>query len=63
MHLHGANFYVLHEGPGPWDGTVVNAASPMRRDTQLVAGNGHVVLQFNSTNPGQFPSPPISPSR
>ncbi|CAK7271601.1 hypothetical protein SEPCBS119000_004690 [Sporothrix epigloea] len=52
MHLHGSNFYVLHEGPGPWDGTIVRPENPMRRDVQIVRPNGHVVLQFDSNNPG-----------
>jgi hypothetical protein len=55
MHLHGANFYVLHEGPGAWDGTIVNPSNPMRRDVQLVRGNGHLVLQFDADNPGVWP--------
>ena len=56
MHLHGANFYVLHEGPGRWDGsTIVNPGNPMRRDVQLVRPRGHLVLQFDATNPGVWP--------
>ncbi|CAK7564671.1 MAG: hypothetical protein SEPTF4163_002570 [Sporothrix epigloea] len=52
MHLHGSNFYVLHEGPGPWDGTIVHPENPMRRDVQIVRPNGHLALQFDSNNPG-----------
>lgn len=53
MHLHGSNFFVLHEGPGRWDGhSVVNAANPMRRDVEMVRAGGHLVLQFDSTNAG-----------
>ncbi|ERS96976.1 hypothetical protein HMPREF1624_06303 [Sporothrix schenckii ATCC 58251] len=56
MHLHGSNFYVLHEGPGPWDGrSIVHPENPMRRDVQLVRPNGHLVLQFDTTNPGVWP--------
>ena len=56
MHMHGHNMYVLHEGPGAWDATtVVNASNPMRRDVQMVRANGHVVLQFDADNPGEFP--------
>ncbi|KAK3336096.1 multicopper oxidase-domain-containing protein [Cercophora scortea] len=52
MHLHGHNFYVLHEGPGAWDGSsVVRPSNPQRRDVQLVRPNGHLVLQFDA-NPG-----------
>ncbi|CAK7228581.1 hypothetical protein SBRCBS47491_006953 [Sporothrix bragantina] len=56
MHLHGSNFYVLHEGPGQWDGhTIVHPENPMRRDVQIVRPNGHLVLQFDSNNPGVWP--------
>lgn len=56
MHLHGSNFYVLHEGPGQWDGhTIINPSNPMRRDVQLVRPNGHLVLQFDTNNPGVWP--------
>ncbi|CAK7229664.1 hypothetical protein SCUCBS95973_007299 [Sporothrix curviconia] len=56
MHLHGSNFYVLHEGPGQWDGTtIVHPENPMRRDVQIVRPYGHLVLQFDSTNPGVWP--------
>ena len=38
MHLHGHNMFVLADGIGTWDGTVVNPANPQRRDTvQLVS--------------------------
>lgn len=49
MHLHGHNFYVLHEGPGAWDGTIVRPSNPHRRDVHLVRGNGHLVIQFDGT--------------
>ena len=56
MHLHGSNFYVLHEGPGQWDGhTIVEPENPMRRDVQIVRPYGHLVLQFDSNNPGVWP--------
>lgn len=56
MHLHGSNFYVLHEGPGQWDGhTIISPENPMRRDVQLVRPNGHLVLQFDTNNPGVWP--------
>ncbi|KAK1758686.1 multicopper like protein [Echria macrotheca] len=52
MHLHGHNVYVLHEGPGDWDGLkIIRPDNPMRRDVQIVRGNGHLVLQFDA-NPG-----------
>ncbi len=56
MHLHGHNFYVLHEGPGTWDGTIVRPSNPHRRDVHLVRGNGHLVIQFDGA-PGNRPLP------
>ncbi|KAH6630534.1 multicopper oxidase-domain-containing protein [Chaetomium sp. MPI-SDFR-AT-0129] len=47
MHLHGHNFYVLHEGHGEWDGTIVRPSNPTRRDVYLVRANGHLVIQFD----------------
>ncbi|KAI9172516.1 Ascorbase and Cu-oxidase [Paramyrothecium foliicola] len=56
MHLHGFDMYVLHEGPGAWDGTIVRAANPARRDVIQVRGSGHVVIQFDAaSNPGVWP--------
>lgn len=54
-HLHGHNFYVLHEGTGTWDGTVTNPDNPMRRDIQIVPAHGHVAFQFEADNPGVWP--------
>ncbi|KAL2258560.1 hypothetical protein VTK26DRAFT_8091 [Humicola hyalothermophila] len=53
MHLHGHNFYILHEGVGPWDGTIVRPENPHRRDVHLVRGNGHLVIQFDGA-PGAW---------
>ena len=60
MHLHGHNFYVLSESNGPWDGTIVNAANPQRRDVQLLQPGSttvpsHMVIQFDADNPGVWP--------
>lgn len=56
MHLHGFNMYILHEGPGEWDGTIINEHNPLRRDTMMVRGEGHLVMQFDaSENPGVWP--------
>ena len=54
MHLHGFNMYILHEGEGEWDGTIVNANNPQRRDVIQVRKKGHLVMQFDaSENPGK----------
>ncbi|KAJ9423222.1 multicopper oxidase-domain-containing protein [Fusarium oxysporum] len=56
MHLHGFNMYVLHEGPGSWDGTIINRHNPQRRDVVQIRGNGHLVIQFDAgENPGVWP--------
>ncbi|KUJ19252.1 uncharacterized protein LY89DRAFT_612848 [Mollisia scopiformis] len=56
MHLHGHDFYVLNVGTGTWDGTtIVNAANPQRRDTQIVPAGGFLVIQFEADNPGAWP--------
>jgi hypothetical protein len=47
MHLHGHNFYVLHEGPGLWDGTIIRPSNPHRRDVHLVRAGGHLAVQFD----------------
>jgi FtsP/CotA-like multicopper oxidase with cupredoxin domain len=53
MHLHGHNFQVLAEGPGPWDGkTITNPQNPLRRDTHVQRRYGHLVIQFTMNNPG-----------
>lgn len=52
MHLHGHDMWVLHEGPGQWDGTIINSNNPQRRDTQNLIPYGHMVLQYNTDNPG-----------
>lgn len=54
--------YILDEGVGTWDGTIVNASNPQRRDTQLVQAYGYLVVQFDSTNPGKLPSDQPLPS-
>ena len=57
MHLHGHNFFVLNMGMGGqvWDGSTINPENPMRRDTQIVAPGGFIVLQFEANNPGVWP--------
>ena len=56
MHLHGFNMYILHEGAGEWDGTIINPENPQRRDVFQVRPNGHLVMQFDAAdNPGVWP--------
>lgn len=64
VHLHGHDFHVLAEGFGEWDGSIVNAANTVRRDTHLLQNARNVtgtvepsfmVLQFEQDNPGVWP--------
>jgi len=55
IHLHGHNMQILNEGLGIWDGTIVNAKNPQRRDVQLLQGAGYMVLQIEADNPGAWP--------
>jgi len=60
MHMHGHNFYVLAEGLGAWDGTIINPANPQRRDVQLLqpgsaAEPSYMVIQIDADNPGVWP--------
>ncbi|KAI9843981.1 MAG: hypothetical protein M1838_002387 [Thelocarpon superellum] len=55
IHLHGQNMFVLDVGVGEWDGTVAHANNPQRRDVQLLPGNGYLVIQLVSDNPGVWP--------
>lgn len=57
MHLHGHNFQILSDGWGEWDGTVVRASNPQRRDTALMrpareTTPSWLVLQWTANNPG-----------
>lgn len=64
MHLHGHNFWVLAEGLGQWDGSIVRPQNPQYRDTQLMqpgnpalgpAGQSYLVLEWLADNPGVWP--------
>lgn len=61
MHLHGHTMYILAEGFGSWDGTIVNADNPQRRDVQTLQGAqdaetpAYIVVQWDQDNPGVWP--------
>ena len=65
MHLHGHNFWVLSEGPGDWDGTIINKQNPQRRYVQILQPGyfefptsktpSHLVIEYNADNPGVWP--------
>ncbi|KAI1771423.1 multicopper oxidase [Hypoxylon cercidicola] len=54
IHLHGHDFFVLSQGTGPYDAetTPLNTANPPRRDTALLPPSGHLVIAFETDNPG-----------
>lgn len=61
MHLHGHDFWVLDEGFGTWNGSIVNANNPIRRDVHILQKAqdfdvpSYSVLQYNLDNPGVWP--------
>lgn len=61
MHLHGHNMWILAEGYGTWNGTVVHPQNPQRRDNHLIAKAkdfstpAYMVIQFDQDNPGVWP--------
>lgn len=58
MHLQGHNMFILQEGYGTWDGTIVNPQNPQRRDVHLLYNAkpddtpSYMVIQFEADNPG-----------
>jgi FtsP/CotA-like multicopper oxidase with cupredoxin domain len=55
VHFHGHDMQVLSEGSGNWDGKTLNFKNPVRRDTQIVIPDGHIVFQYKNDNPGIWP--------
>ncbi|KAF2160698.1 multicopper oxidase [Zasmidium cellare ATCC 36951] len=61
MHMHGHNMYILAEGTGTWDGSVVNAGNPQRRDVHILPNAPsateptYIVVQIDADNPGVWP--------
>ncbi|KAI9814061.1 MAG: hypothetical protein M1827_003525 [Pycnora praestabilis] len=54
-HMHGHTMSVLAQGTGTWDGTIVNADNPQRRDVELLPAGGYLVVQWDQNNPGVWP--------
>ncbi|KAJ5823072.1 hypothetical protein N7447_005412 [Penicillium robsamsonii] len=53
IHLHGHDFFVLAQGLNPWNGSVATN-NPPRRDTAMLAGNGFLLIAFETDNPGAW---------
>ncbi|KAH8151036.1 uncharacterized protein LAJ45_04737 [Morchella importuna] len=54
IHLHGHDFYILAQGTGAFNetSTPVNWANPMRRDVAMLPASGHLIIAFETDNPG-----------
>ncbi|KAI0165230.1 multicopper oxidase [Hypoxylon sp. FL1284] len=53
LHLHGHDFSVLSQGRGKFNSnTTLNTVNPPRRDTALIPPSGHLVIGFETDNPG-----------
>ena len=61
FHYHGHNMHILQEGYGTWDGSIVNARNPARRDVHIlhnakkdgeVVTPSYMVMQIEADNPG-----------
>ena len=59
MHLHGHDFYILAEGFGEWNGKIINAQNPPRKDTHVLPnatseGPAYLVVEIDADNPGAW---------
>ncbi|KAH7018082.1 laccase-1 [Microdochium trichocladiopsis] len=56
IHLHGHDFFILAQGSGTYSSSTValNMANPPRRDTAMLPASGHLVLAFQTDNPGAW---------
>ncbi|PVH90787.1 laccase-like multicopper oxidase [Periconia macrospinosa] len=55
IHLHGHDFFVVAQGDGEYtSSTALNLNNPPRRDTAMLPASGHLVLAFETDNPGAW---------
>lgn len=54
IHLHGHDFFVLAQDTGSFNASTasINWSNPMRRDVAMLPASGHLVLAFETDNPG-----------
>jgi len=54
IHLHGHDFYLIAQGTGTFNASTVNATwtNPPRRDVAMLPAAGHLVIAFETDNPG-----------
>ena len=50
--MHGHQFQVIARDGGLYNGTDKYPATPVRRDTVMLAPNGHTIWRFQANNPG-----------
>ncbi|KAL9025624.1 MAG: hypothetical protein Q9196_005582, partial [Gyalolechia fulgens] len=51
----GNTSYPDDPGVGTWDGKITNYPFTQRRDVQIVQGQGYLVIQYDTDNPGVWP--------
>lgn len=56
IHLHGHDFYVLSQGTGAYNPSIAASKlnNPARRDTAMLLAGGHLLLAFQTDNPGAW---------
>ncbi|KAH7141681.1 Cupredoxin [Dactylonectria macrodidyma] len=55
IHLHGHDYFVLAQGTGTYDSSVVlNTKNPPRRDTTMLPASGYLVMAWETDNPGAW---------
>ncbi|KAK7911901.1 hypothetical protein PG985_014382 [Apiospora marii] len=56
VHLHGHDFRVISQADGQYEPgvTALNLDNPVRRDTAMLPPAGHLVLAFQTDNPGAW---------
>ncbi|KAJ4152357.1 hypothetical protein NW754_004150 [Fusarium falciforme] len=55
IHLHGHDFFILAQGTGTYDSSVVlNTNNPPRRDTAMLPASGYMVMAWETDNPGAW---------
>ncbi|GMF72545.1 unnamed protein product [Aspergillus oryzae] len=53
FHLHEHDFFIISQGTGAWNGSS-RTENPPRRDTAMWPSNGHLVIAFQTDNPGAW---------
>ena len=55
IHLHGHDFFILAQGTGTYSSSVtLSLTNPPRRDVAMLPASGHLVIAFQTDNPGAW---------